>query len=215
MSTFSSRSLRPMTLKWLLGLVIFDALIVLLFVTPELIENMPLTGIALLRASAVAVLPVCILLVTGMLSAEAKASLIYWRVSNPNPGSEAFSHHGPRDTRIDLSALRKNVGTFPSEPREQNAKWYKLYQRVAGEPSVIEAHKFFLVYREMAVISLLLMVLVAPLLYWIGTHWRGAVAVAGFFFAQYLITVLSARHSGIRFVQNVLALHATKKWPAT
>lgn len=214
MSEFSSRSLRPLTIKWLIGLTVFDAVIVLLFVAPEFVEDIPLTRMLLLRASAAVVLPVCILLATGMLSAEAKAVLIFWKISNPNPGSEAFTKHAHRDSRIDLVALKRNVGAFPSDPRSQNAKWYKLYQLVAGEPSVVEAHKFFLVYREMAVISLCLLLFAPPALRYAGASWLSISAAGAIFLAQFLLTVVNARHSGVRFVQNVLALHAVKKWPA-
>jgi len=192
-------------------LALLDSIVVLLFLAPELVEKLPWTTVMAARALIAAVLPVVILLLTGLLTAEAKATLIYWRIDNPQPGSEAFTKYAPRDSRIDLTALRKHVGTFPNGRRDQNTKWYKLYLRVASEPSVVESHKFFLMYREMAVMSLPLIFLGPALLHWAGASWTSEILTATFFLSQYAMTTISARHSGVRFVQNVLALHSAKK----
>ena len=66
-------------------------------------------------------------------------------------------------------------------------------------------------YRDMAVLSLPLIVLVPLSLNLVGaTGWTIALA-ASLFIVQYLLTALSARWSGIRFVCNVLAIHSTRK----
>ena len=75
--------------------------------------------------------------VNGLLSADNKARLVYWRWSNPLPGSRrVFALRPERDARIDMDALSRVVGHWPAEPRQQNAAWYRLYKSVEHEPAV-------------------------------------------------------------------------------
>lgn len=205
----NSRTLKPLYFKWLVMLAALDVIVVLLFVAPELAEAVTLPRLAAFRAFIAPALPVLVLLLTGILPANVKAMLVFWKIATPLPGSAAFTKHAPADQRIDMAALKKNVGAFPTDPTEQNTKWYKLYQLVADEVSVVEAHKLFLMYRDMAVMSLPLIVLV-PLGLWFASA-SGQLTAAAVFFVQYLVTALNARHSGNRFVSNVLAVHATRK----
>jgi hypothetical protein len=110
-----------------------------------------------------------------------------------------------------MAALKKNVGSFPSEPAEQNSKWYKLYKMVANETEVAEAQKLFLLFRDMATISLFLIMLVPLGLFWSGVGLLMVWVVGVFFVVQYIACALSARWTGIRFVCNVLAIHSIRK----
>jgi hypothetical protein len=167
--------------------------------------------LALARASATAVLPILVLLLTGLLSHEAKARLVYWKIANPLPGSAAFTKHAPADARIDMEALAKNVGDLPSEPREQNSKWYKLYRLVNNDVVVSHAHKLYLMYRDMAAMSLLSIPLVPAVLWYAGAPPTSWWIAGGFLSLQYVVCAIGARHSGNRFVCNVLAIHSTTK----
>lgn len=81
-----------------------------------------------------------------------------------------------------------------------------------NEPEVHEAHKLFLMYRDMAVLSLPLVVLVPLSLSVVGASNSTLALAACLFIVQYLLTALSARGgAGIRFVCNVLAIHAAHK----
>lgn len=211
MSTTSSRTLKPLNMKWLVLLAVLDVVVILFFVAPELIDGIPLTKLAVIRALGTAALPVVVLLLTGLLPANVKAMLVFWKVTNPLPGSQAFTKHGPADARINMAALKKNVGALPTDPAEQNAKWYGLYKLVADDVAVVEAHKLFLMYRDMAAMSLPLIVLVPLGLRLAGAGGMEAWIAVGAFLAQYLATALSGRHSGVRFVCNVLAVHSTRK----
>jgi hypothetical protein len=207
----SSQELKPLYMKWLVLLALSDMVVVLFFVAPELIDSITLTKLAAMRALATIVLPIAVLLLTGLLSAKVKAMLVFWKVTNPLPGSEAFTKHALADTRINVAALRRHVGVLPTEPAEQNAKWYKLYRMVRDEPAVVGANKLFLMYRDMATMSLPLIVLVP-----VGLRIAGADAVAAWiaasvFLLQYIATALSSHHSGIRLVCNVLAIHSVRK----
>ena len=89
--------------------------------------------------------------------------------------------------------------------------WYGLYKQVENDVSVLESHQKYLMFRDIAAISLLLVPLVALGLFLFGNT-TSAVALSAVVFAvQYVIAALAARNSGIRFVQNVLCIHAAKK----
>ena len=147
----------------------------------------------------------------ALLPAEWKATLVYWRIKDTLPGHRAFSKHAPSDPRIDLESLRKNVGAFPFEPREQNTAWYKLYKKVASEASVEDGHKSYLLFRDLAAISLLLTVVAPVGVYLLEGGIRAALLLGALMLGQYLLAAIAARNSGTRFVTNVLAIHSAKR----
>ena len=211
MKSSPERSLKSLNMKWLVSLATFDLIVVVLFVVPELISTASMTQLGIARGFSIIVLPVIILLIVNVLSANVKAMLVYWKPLGVLPGAEAFTTYGPADPRIDMIALKKNVGALPTEPKEQNSKWYKLYKVVENQTEVSSAQKDFLMYRDMAVMSLPLIVLVPLSLYFMGVGTNALWLCAGLFLVQYALTAISARHAGIRFVCNVLAVHAAKK----
>lgn len=215
MKNSGERSLKSLNMKWLVLLAAGDLLVVLLFLVPEVVIGATISQVGIGRILAAMVMPVLVLLVVNVLPHDVKSMLVYWKPRGVLPGCEAFSKYGPGDGRIDMAALKKNVGALPTDSAEQNAKWYRLYKQVANEPEVAEAHKLFLMYRDMAVLSLPLILLV-PLAIYFASATSGALwLAAGVFATQYLLTALSARWSGIRFVCNVLAVHSVKKVTTT
>jgi hypothetical protein len=210
MGTGTERSLKSLNVKWLVSMALADAVAIFLFIVPEITKDM-WTTVAVIRGLGTVVLPVLVLLIVNVLPYNVKAMLVYWKPLGWLPGSEAFTKYGPVDERIDMIALKRNVGVQPIDRREQNSKWYKLYKMVENQTEVAAAQKDFLLYRDMAVISLPLIALV-PLGLWLADVDLGALLfAAALFAAQYLLTAVSARHSGIRFVTNVLAIHSAKK----
>ena len=155
--------------------------------------------------------PTPALILSSLLSADHKAVLVFWRLRNPLPGARAFSVHAPADPRIDLAKLRKNVGEFPTTERDQNSKWYGLYKQVDSDPSVVDSHKNYLLFRDIAAMSLLLVPALPLILYLSGVDSTRMLVSAAWFMGQYLVTAFAARTTGIRFVQNVLAVHASRK----
>lgn len=204
-------SLKSQNIKWLVLLAAADVLAILLFVAPEIAKGVTLTELGVGRVLTTTVLPVVVLLLVNVLPHEVKSSLVFWKLRDALPGCRAFTRYALRDQRIDMVALKKNVGAFPSEPADQNAKWYKLYKQVPTDPTVLDAHRHFLLYRDIAALSLPLIVLVPAALYFTGVAGSALWSAAGLFLAQYVLTALSARWSGVRFVCNVLAVHAAKK----
>ena len=149
--------------------------------------------------------------VNGLLSSDNKARLVFWRWSNPLPGSFAFSRYAPRDSRIDLAALRRAVGAWPSRPRDQNTKWYRLFKTVENDPAVIDAHRHFLLTRDYTSIAFLLLLTATPLGFWFMASIATASAYAALLLLQYLLARQAAYNYGMRLVTTVLALKACSR----
>ncbi|CAN7416525.1 hypothetical protein [Acidovorax sp. LjRoot194] len=211
MKAVSPRTLKSLNLVWLTSIALIDLGVVLALAAPEWVQAQTMTRLGMARLVFSLALPVLVLLVINVLPHDVKSMLVYWKPLGVLPGCQAFTRYGPSDKRVDMSALKRHVGVLPKDPAEQNAKWYKLYRQVGTEPEVAEAHRLFLLYRDMATVSLLLLALVLPALHYCGASTTAFWASAALFVVQYLLTALSARWSGVRFVCTVLAVHSTKK----
>ena len=210
-TTNTSKTLKGRNLGWLVATLVLDVLALLVLAFDAAIKDVALTTAATLRASLTVLLPVPALVLSSLLSADFKAILVFWRLKDPLPGSRAFSKYAAADPRIDLTKLKKHVGEFPADAREQNAKWYGLYKQVASDPGVSDSHKNYLLFRDIAAMSLLLVPVVPIVMFAIDADVRRMLSSTAWFFGQYVVAALAARNTGKRFVQNVLAVHATKK----
>jgi hypothetical protein len=147
-------------------------------------------------------------IINSIMSSNAKARIVYWKWYNPLPGCRAFSHFAENDARIKLSALRKIVGKFPTDPKEQNAVWYKLYRSIQRDPAVNQLHKHVLFKRDYAVLSFLFIMILGT----IGFYFIIPMNVALIYFvilvAQYLLVRYTAKNDGERLVTTVLAIKA-------
>jgi hypothetical protein len=207
----ADKTLKSQNLKWLWSVVAVDALALALIASPEILSPASVSSLAWVRLLAAGVAPVVVLLLTSLLSADVKAVIVSWRVKETLPGHRAFSVYAPSDSRINIDALRKNVGSFPDDPREQNTLWFKLYKKVESEVTVAQAHRHYLLFRDLAAMSLLL----APLAT-LGLYLSGAASTAPWIAFAILCTqcgatAVAARNNGIRFVTNVLTLHSVKR----
>ena len=146
---------------------------------------------------------------TGVINAQlghtTKARLVFWKWSDPLPGSRAFSEYACKDPRIDAAALRTCHDPLPTAPDAQNALWYKWYQECNMDASIRQVHREYLFSRDYAGISFLLLLGLGPLAFW----QLGPVSVAMMYAAalalQYLVVRRAARNHGERFVASVLA----------
>ena len=152
--------------------------------------------------------PLSVLLATivlnGVLGDLGKARLVFWRWRNPLPGCRAFSVIMVTDPRIDLKRLQKKLSVIPSEPKEQNATWYRLYKAHADKQTVTEAHRAYLLTRDMTALAAIFAV---------GFSFGAAIStvtwpLAAFYsvalLSQYIVLSRAARNYGSRFVANVL-----------
>jgi hypothetical protein len=197
--------------------VVGDALALVAMAFPAALDQAASWVASGSRLAGASIAPVIVLLLTSLLPSDLKASLVFWRGRDALPGHRAFSVYAPGDPRIDLQRLRTVTGPFPEVPRDQNALWYGLFKKVEGNPAVTEAHRHFLLLRDLAALSLLLAV-IAPIVFYLFGATSAAIGLAvGLFGIQYLATAIAARHHGVRMVCNVLALHgaaATPRKPA-
>lgn len=208
---YSSRTLKGRNLAWLVATLVLDVLVLLVIAFSTAVDDLAPTTVAVIRASLTTLLPIPALILSSLISADHKAVLVFWRLKHPLPGARAFSVHALSDPRIDLSKLKKNVGEFPFNEREQNAKWYGLYKQVDADPSVVDSHKNYLLFRDIAAMSLLLILALPVALHFGGIGAKPMLVSAMWFLGQFTLTALAAKTTGIRFVQNVLAVHASRK----
>ena len=120
----NQKSLKDQNIISLIAILTADLIVLIVVVKTNQIvaddyQNVLHQWSALLPAGFGAVL---IGVVNGLLSADAKARIVFWRWSNPLPGSEAFSRHASRDPRIDIAALEeKNGGLSIGTTRPERA----------------------------------------------------------------------------------------------
>jgi hypothetical protein len=207
-----SISLKTANLGWLWAVIALDAIVTMFIVDPKAVSAMAKNEFLWMRASLAAAAPVVVLLLSSLLSSRAKEILVFWRRKDVLPGHRAFTLHAPRDSRIDLDLLQKNVGKWPDEPPGQNKMWFKLYKKVENDVPVLQAHKAFLLFRDLAVLSLLLApVALIGIGVLKGTTWSQAILALAIFLLQYGACVVAARNAAHRFVCNVLCAHSVKR----
>lgn len=146
----------------------------------------------------------CIVL-TELIGPETKAKLVYWRWRNALPGCQAFTKYGPQDPRVDMAKVLLRVGNLPTDPDEQNRKWYALYKTVRDESGVSDAHKAFLLLRDYTFLAWLFL-LCFPALAW---RERAPLELLLYYFAGLILQLVlvnrAAAVSGRRLVTTVLA----------
>lgn len=151
-----------------------------------------------------ACIPLLAIVLSGALSDAGKARLVFWRWRNPLPGCRAFTELIGTDPRIDVPALKRKLGELPHDPQAQNALWYRLYKGRRTEIKISEAHRFYLLTRDMATISALFVALFSMGVIAGSVGWKVTALYTGALIAQYLLVATAARNYGTRFVLNVL-----------
>jgi hypothetical protein len=152
-------------------------------------------------------------IICGLFSSNFKYILIFWRLNNPLPGCRIFSELMEKDPRIDPKILTARYGSLPTEPSDQNRLWYKIYKKHEGEKSVLEAQKHFLLMRELASISFLLIPILGVSSFFAfhnhPMYWAYLFSLG----LTFLLTSFAARNYGIRFATNVLAIETVTEMP--
>lgn len=141
MKSTGTKTLKSQNFTWLTLLVAADMVAILTFVAPFIAEAASVTALGVAQMASSTVIPVVVLLFANVLPHNIKAILVYWKPPGLLPGREAFTVHGPRDSRVNMAAPAKNVGKLPSDSKEQDVRWYRLYKLVTNEPEVLDAHK--------------------------------------------------------------------------
>lgn len=150
-------------------------------------------------------IPLLAIVLSGTLSDLAKARLVFWRWRHPLPGCRAFTELLNTDPRIDVPALRKKLGELPADPQAQNALWYRLYNGQSTDVRISEAHRIYLLTRDMTTIAALFVLCFSVGVAAGSVNWKTATVYVVGLVIQYLLTATAARNYGTRFVLNVLA----------
>ncbi len=149
--------------------------------------------------------PTIVFVLSGVLSADIKSIIVFWRIKNPLPGNRVFTELGPKDARIDMNRIEQIVGTIPTEPKQQNSLWYKYYKEYQDGLIVKTSHKHFLLARDMTAMTLLMLVLLPCSVIIVSKNWHSSLIYSGVLFGQYILLALVAQNHGKRFACNVLA----------
>lgn len=196
--------------NWKLGLIIGTNAL-LLYTALEL-NSVQMMDLSVLLSRAQQLVPIGIAssaatLLNALLSADVKATLVYWRLQHALPGHRAFSVYSQNDTRINATRLLKSFnGTFPSAPAEQNAAWYKLCRTVRDDPAVRHANKVFLLLRDWTALSAFFLLVFGPWALVAMTDKLAAATYVGLLTAQFFLVRQGAHNTGVRMVTNVLAV---------
>lgn len=155
-------------------------------------------------------IPIATIVLTGVLSDTMKARLVFWRWRNPLPGCRAFTVLMKTDPRIDVSALKMKHGDLPRAAQAQNSLWYRLYLEHGETLVVSEAHRIYLLTRDMATLSVAFLVVFSVAIVMDSGGWRLATSYIGLLLLQYVFIAAAARNYGNRFVLNVLTEESHK-----
>ncbi len=211
--TAGSTSLKAENGKAIWLLVCADIVVIVLALTGFAFTKASLSELAqsaLVRGLLFAAVgPLIAVFLNDLLPSSTKASIVFWRIKDALPGHRAFSEHAEADPRIDMAALKKRIGEFPQSPRDQNICWYRLYKKHQSNVIIIDSHKRFLLFRDSCSLTLLIIAVagIASKMSSVSTGVQGL--LLGGLIVQFLWLTLSARNTGIRLVQNVLALEST------
>lgn len=203
------KSIKSQILPLLVAVLVADALFVA--IVAGLVDSDWLSMSNAKRAGSAAILPVLALLLVNAIPAAWRDRIGHLRWTSPLPGNRAFTEYGPQDDRINMAALERMHGPLPSIGKEQNTLWFKLYKDVGSEVSVIESQKRYLLFRDLATMSLMLF-LASPSLATVF-DWQVVGWAALTFVLQTALCAVTSRNTGIRFVANVLVLHSAKDAP--
>ena len=152
-----------------------------------------------------ALFPIIVFVLSGILSADIKSIIVFWRIKNPLPGNRVFTELGPKDARIDMDRIEQIIGTIPIEPKEQNSLWYKCYKKNQDSLIIKTAHKHFLLARDMTAITAIMLVLLPCSVIIVSKNWYGALIYLVVLLGQHIFLTLVAQNYGKRFACNVLA----------
>ncbi len=161
----------------------------------------------------IALSPILALILTGVISTANKARLVYWRLRNALPGHRVFSKLARSDPRIDMLNLSRKIGSLPQDPKEQNTKWYSLYKHYSESVIVKEAHRSFLLARDLCSVSVLFTVFGPWGLLLFQHTWKWALLYFIVMVLHYLVLALVAQNNGNRLVCNVIAEYTSDTKP--
>lgn len=154
--------------------------------------------------SAAVVISAVARILNGLVPAEIKATIVFWRIKNPLPGSRAFSKFIFSDARINPEYWSKLVPPETS-PEQQNREWYKIYTSVRENIAVKDVHKHFLLCRDISSICILFAILTTSTAFYMRDSKTAATCLILYTFVSFM-TAIAAQQYGKRLVTTALAM---------
>jgi hypothetical protein len=184
--------------------VVFQPLPIIQFAEPELMRKLQ----AFLAPGSISLGLIALtrLVLLGLIPPHLRDRLIHWRWSNPLPSARAFTKIGPSDSRIDMNMLEKKYGPLPTNPTEQDRRFYSIYKKHANDVGVLDAQKSYLATRDIGTINFLLMILLLPVAAWFVQDGKTLAFYAIFLVLACVSMCLAAKAYGMRLIQNSLAV---------
>jgi hypothetical protein len=207
--TLNKQNLNDQNGPWLVAVLVANAVVFYLVIKSD---SLLITGFGALfkewqAALATAGLGAIIVrLLIGQVDELNRSRLVFWRWNHPLPGCRVFTQYGLNDDRYTIDAVTQiNGGPLPTDPQQQNARWYAFYAAAQNQAIVLEAHRYFLFYRDYATMSLLLIIAFGGSGFWFIPSRTTAALYLLALVAQYLLARQAARNYGIRLTRDVLA----------
>ncbi|ENY6786150.1 hypothetical protein ACF1CY_003649 [Providencia rettgeri] len=151
------------------------------------------------------------LLLVNIIPQNFKHVLVFWRVKRILPGNRVITLCR-KDERLNMDDLQKKwpeLFLHPIPEQDRNSFWYKnIYKKNESTAQVIDAHKNFLLFRDLCSATLI-MFLCASLLKLIaidGLYIKWIMLT--FLFIMTFIFSIIARHYGNRMVTSAVAVSA-------
>lgn len=158
-----------------------------------------------MKAGGIVLLTILVTMLNRYGKDRIKGVLVFWRIKNILPGCRAFTELAGSDPRIDLKRVRQAVGSdLPTDPSEQNKAWYRLYQQVRDSASIQDAHKDYLLFRDITWLTLPIAIVCQLFLMSFGNFKMAAIHF-GVCVIIYLLSRLAARMAAESLVRTVLA----------
>jgi hypothetical protein len=202
------KPLNQQNVPWLFAVLLVNVVVFYLVIQAN---SLRIVGFGVLLKEWQSLLPaglgaIVVGVLTAQFSEDLKASLVFWRWNDPLPGCRAITKYGPQDPRYTMEQVKIACGgNLPSDPREQNALWYRLYRKVADRPRVHDTQRNYLFNRDYSAISILLVGAFGGSGFWFISSPITAVLYLGLLIVQYLLVRTAAKNYGINLVKNVLA----------
>ena len=173
-------------------------------------EALQFSGELTSQAAAAAIITIVSAALSDFLPNSVKHSLVYFRFRNALPGHRCkqICRGDPRFSMDRLATRWPRLFAEDMPENEQNAYWYeKIYLPVRNAPEVLQAHRYFLLYRDSASG---LFVLLVGLLLWRAAALHMSLASPGNWPLLLLVGIIlllcqAGKLSGQRMVKNAVA----------
>jgi len=174
-------------------------------------SELPEISEALIAGTASAVFSAVLVMLTNLLPHDIKHKLVFTRPFNEMPAGRIhkLTIKDPRIDSVLASSRWPDVFDSEIEPGLRNSRWYQqIYKSVKDKPEVLQAHRSFLLYRDVFS-GMVMLLLIAAVWQWLGDPTLIGPLTPEVFYTLggfTLLSQLAARFSGNRFVVNAVAV---------